>query len=224
MTKSQTATIKHIETIAKDTLLVTFQGPPNFNFAAGQYITITLPALANRPDVEQYRDFSVASAPKLAPEFQVALRQTNSLFKSALQILPIGTEVQLDGPAGVFTLSKLDTIRVFVAGGIGITPFRSMFGDMNDHSNTELIYYNKDKQSVIFLDELPAISNFKYTVLYGKPSLSHFEIFQPRLTHISWYIAGPPDMVASVRRLLKALAVNDTMIRTEEFSGYESSQ
>ena len=72
------------------------------------------------------RSFSIASAP-YEDQLLVVTRMRKSAFKRVLAILPLGTEVKLEGPMGSFTLhNNRGKPRVFLAGGIGITPFLSM--------------------------------------------------------------------------------------------------
>jgi ferredoxin-NADP reductase len=118
--------LKRREEVAEGTMAFYFEKPAGFQFKAGQFANYTLidPPEA---DVEgNLRTFSLASAP-LEEELLVATRMRETAFKRVLKQTPLGTEIKLDGPFGAFTLHS-DSTRpaVFLAGGIGIAPFRSM--------------------------------------------------------------------------------------------------
>src|SRR5262245_43944258 len=98
----------------------------SFPFKPGQYITLAQPAPLYRDDKGSVRQFSIASSPR-DPFLLIATRMTGSAAKRSLAELPLGTRVDVQGPIGSFVLPQ-DASRpvVLVAGGIGITPFRSM--------------------------------------------------------------------------------------------------
>ena len=114
------------EEIADGTMAFHFQRPAGFTFKAGQAIDLILPA-ATAADVASARHaFSLVSAP-MEQELMIATRMRDSTFKRALKSLPIGSQVDIEGPFGSLTLHN-DRARpaVFIAGGIGITPFMSV--------------------------------------------------------------------------------------------------
>src|SRR5262245_13357520 len=112
--------------VADRTMAFQFARPAEFAFRAGQYMQITL---MNPPetDVEgNVRTFSIASAPH-EERLMIATRLRGSAFKHVLQTMPLHSEVSIEGPYGDFRLhTKAARPAVFLAGGIGITPFRSM--------------------------------------------------------------------------------------------------
>jgi ferredoxin-NADP reductase len=118
--------LKERQRIAEGTMAFHFEKPGKFAFTAGQFMSCTLIDSLNTDAEGNTRAFSIASAPDEA-DLMIATRMRNTAFKSALNILPIGTEVIIQGPFGSFILHN-DSTRpaVFLAGGIGITPFRSM--------------------------------------------------------------------------------------------------
>lgn len=205
--------------IAENLVEVYFGVPENFKFEAGQYISVTLPELEALPVREQFRDFSISSSPKLKGKLRVTFRQSDSIFKQTL-LSSDAPEVIIEGPAGVFTLPKNKAQKVIaIAGGIGITPFMSMLGENPDAF--ELIYFNNKPQTTAYLPELSAALGEKLNAYYTRPDISHFQTLAARNPNALWYVAGPPPMVANIRQLLKTLIIDDTLIRTEEFSGYE---
>lgn len=172
----------------------------------------------------------------------LATRMRDTAFKRVLKAVPLGTEVKIDGPFGSFTLHR-DASRaaVFVAGGIGITPFRSMIVDATRKKSSQrlfLFYSNRRPEDAAFLSELEKIEkqnpSFKLigtmtdigksreawqgeTGLIGKPMLARH--FGDLATPI-YYSAGPPAMVTAMRNMLLGAGVSEDDIRTEDFAGY----
>lgn len=201
--------------IADNTLQVSFTVPVDFKFVPGQYITVTLPDLAEYEIREQFHDFSICSSLTDLPELSVTFRLSNSLFKQTLSNLKVGSNVIIDGPTGVFTQSKDVTKARYVAGGIGITPFYSMM--RSSSVPFDLVYYNTTKESAAYLNDILKLPHVKLTSYFVKPSKEHFVVTD---MDIMWYVAGPPSMVFTIRSLLNELGVKDSVIQTEEFSGY----
>ena len=103
-----------------------FEKPSGWTFEAGQAIDVTLVAPSETDAEGNTRTFTIASAP-YEKSLMVATRMRDTAFKRVLKVMPVGTAVQIEGPIGDLTLHR-DAARtaVFLAGGIGITPFRSI--------------------------------------------------------------------------------------------------
>jgi ferredoxin-NADP reductase len=114
------------ETVAEGTMAFYFSKPSGFRHEAGQSLLMTL---INPPETDSEGDartFTIASAPHEA-EQMIATRMRDTAFKRVLKTAPAATTVRIDGPNGEMVLHD-DTARpaVFLAGGIGITPFLAM--------------------------------------------------------------------------------------------------
>jgi len=156
--------------------------------------------------------------------------------------MEIGTEVSLDAPYGSFTLhNNPRTPAVFLTGGIGVTPVRSIMLQAA-HDNLPhkifLFYSNRRPEDAAFLDELMEIreKNVNYTFIGTMTEMEKSSqkwvgetgyITKPMLlkyigdlTLPIYYIAGPAAMVTAMRQTLNEAGVDDDNIRTEEFSGY----
>ncbi len=229
------------ELIADGTMSFSFEKPEGFEYRAGQFADYTLidpPESANESDT---RGFTLASAP-FEPYLTAATRLRDSGFKRALAGMPMGTEVLLDAPYGSFTLPH-DTTRpvVFLAGGIGITPVRSIvLQAAHDHAghNITAFYSNRRPEDAAFLDELTAISEiedgFTSIATMTAPETSrkqwsgetgHIDTAMlsrhlDDLTAPVYYLCGPATMVKALREVLTSAGVDDDDIRTEEFTGY----
>src|SRR5690606_16182804 len=108
------------------TMAFHFEKPEGLEFRAGQFADFTLLNPSETDAEGDVRGFSLASAPYETDIF-VTTRLRDTAFKQVMRNLPEGTEVKFDGPYGDFTLHKNETVpAVFVIGGIGVTPVRSM--------------------------------------------------------------------------------------------------
>lgn len=109
------------ETIANGTVAFHFEKPVGFTYQAGQYADFTL---INPPETDSEgtkRTFSLASAP-FETDLMIATRMRDTAFKRTLKSLPLGSELELEGPYGSFIFPKdLSTPAVFLTGGIGST-------------------------------------------------------------------------------------------------------
>src|SRR4030095_1097126 len=143
--------------VAAGTRAFHLERPTGFQFKAGQYMNVTLIDPPETDAEGNTRSFSIASAPFEA-DLVVATRMRDTAFKRAFRTLSLKSEVRISGPFGSFTLHN-DASRpaVFLVGGIGITPFRSIIlqaaKDRLAHT-LYLFYSNRRPEDAAFLDEL----------------------------------------------------------------------
>src|SRR5688500_17955464 len=153
------ARIKEKQEVAEGTLMVTFDLlGVEVDFSAGQYFHVTLPDIGHQDERGLRRHITVVTSPNEKGVLGLATRLRDSAFKRTLRELPVGAEVDIEPPKGKFVLPD-DTSRppVFVAGGIGITVFRSMLRFIREEGlpyRVTLIYSCRDRESAAFLDEL----------------------------------------------------------------------
>ncbi len=228
------------EEVARDTRVFYFQKPPEFAFKAGQFIEVTL---LNPPETDAQgnrRAYSIASAP-YEKNLMIATRLRDTAFKRILRSLPPETNIDIEGPFGDFTLGKnapAEKPAVFLAGGIGITPARSIILQATQEQSPRplyLFYSNRQPEDAAFLQELIAIqkknSCFKLITTFTQGASAgseagyinpemikrHLDLDRPSPTY---YIAGPAAMTLAMRTMLETMKVNEDDIKTEEFSGY----
>src|ERR1700716_2120084 len=110
--------------VADGTMAFRFDKPPGWVFKAGQFLDMTLLNPAETDAEGNTRSFSIASGPH-EDTLMIATRLRDTAFKRVLKTMSIGGAVTIEGPSGDLTLPD-DSARpiVFLAGGIGITPFR----------------------------------------------------------------------------------------------------
>jgi len=227
--------------VAEGTMAFQFEKPNDFVFKAGQYIDLSISPRQQEPSQGLVHTLSIASSP-CEEELVFTTRMRNTVFKQALSILPIGSEVQIGGPMGSFTLHN-NTAKpaVFLAGGIGLAPFLSMVtyatGEQLRHT-IFLFYANRCLEDAAFIDNLWKLEgvnpSFRFVPTFTRMANGNGHR-KEKTGHISsemllaeigiargpiFYMAGPPTMVAATRRTLGEMGVDEDDIRTEEFAGY----
>lgn len=227
--------------VAEGTMAFHFEKPSQFDFKPGQSADVTL---SNPPETDaegNTRTFSIASSP-FENQLMFATRMRDTAFKRSLKKVPLGTDVKIDSPMGSFTLHKNSAKpAVFLAGGIGITPFVSIVRQA-DHDRLPhklyLFYSNRRPEDTAFLEALQMLekSNPDFQLICtmtampqsqkewkGETGLIDKEMLSRHLTTLRgpiYYSAGPPAMVAGMREMLVGAGVDEDDIRTEEFGGY----
>ncbi|MHB1605088.1 MAG: FAD-dependent oxidoreductase [Leptospirales bacterium] len=196
------------------------------------------------------RNFSIVSPPKELPLLSFATRLTGSAFKKCLEDLPDGSPIRVSGPFGEFLLPAcFDSTRalswekpvVFVAGGIGITPFRSMLLDSLDRCTAISFFLfttNHTLEDSAFREEIESLAR-THKNLYLDQIVSHastplppgvevghltpgrlFETVGGKARNGDFYIAGTPSMVSSFKNALLGAGVLTERIHVDPFMGY----
>jgi ferredoxin-NADP reductase len=235
--------------IATGTLEFRFERPAGFQFKAGQSMDLTL---IDPPEMDAEgptRAFSINSAPDDA-QLIFTTRLRPSAFKRLLQSVPLGSEFKGEGPFGDFTLpNKATRPIVLLAGGIGVTPFRSMVRRAAHERLPHrilLVVANRRPEDAPFGEEFEGLArenpNFTFVPTMTRVADSAREwngtqghidraLIQRHLQQAAggqelaaldavYFIAGPPKMVAALRTMLGQAGIDDDDIRTEEFAGY----
>ena len=227
--------------VAERTTAFRFEKPSNWTFEAGQSLDMTLCEPPETDAEGNIRTFSMASGPD-EDTLIVATRMRDTAFKRVLKTMPLGSAVKLEGPSGDLTLhNDVKRTAVFLAGGIGITPFRSIvFCAAKEKLSHRifLFYSNRRPEDAPFLDELQALEmeNPNYKLVASMTDMAnshrpwHGESGQVRQAMLSrhlkdafspiYYIAGPPQMVKGLHTMIHEGGVDDNDIRAEEFDGY----
>lgn len=229
------------EHVAEDTLAVYFSKPDGYTYRAGQAarFVIARPVAPNGCDLSHI--FSFASAPQ-ATELMIATRVRDSPFKRSLRSAPPGTVFYIGDAGGALVLPR-DAGRplVFLAGGIGITPFLSMLSSLTPDASQRgifLFYANHCAARAAFLPELRTLAtrlpNFRLVATTSDtvgPALTEpgarggirrelLARYLPDLANPLYYVAGPPAMTTAMIELLEDGGVPDASIRSAEFYGY----
>src|SRR4029450_240057 len=158
------AKIKEKREVAKGTLMVTFDLlGEEVDFTPGQYFWVEPRDPPYDDEKGPRRHITVVTSPTEEGVLGLATRLRDSAFKRSLAELPEGSPVDVEQPKGSFVLPEDTSKRyAFVAGGIGITPFRSMLRYIPDKGldyDITLVYPNRDVESTAFLDELKELES-----------------------------------------------------------------
>lgn len=229
------------DVVADGIVAFRFAKPAGFAHAAGQNVSLTLLGAAETDAKGRARTLTLASAPSES-ELTVVTRISGSAFKRGLDASPIGTVVRIAGPHGDLTLHA-DPARpaVFLAGGIGITPFLAMARDAAERKLSHritLFYSNRRPKDSAFLEELRRLEqtnpNFRLIATIterpepvqpwrGEVGYVNEEMLRRHIPEVRapvYYIAGPPAMTNAMRDVLKKIGVAEQDTRCEEFYGY----
>lgn len=145
------------ERIAEGTVAFHFEKPGGFVFKPGQAIDLILDDSCATDRQNARHAFSIVSAP-FENCVTVATRMRDSWFKQTINSLEVDSSVQIEGPFGSLTLhNNRARPAVFVAGGIGVTPFMSMLRQAAHDQllqNLVLLYLNRRPEDAAFLEEL----------------------------------------------------------------------
>ncbi|HSX31528.1 MAG TPA: FAD-dependent oxidoreductase [Candidatus Saccharimonadales bacterium] len=202
-----------------------FQPDEPFSWTAGQFIEVELSH--DNPDKEgTKRWFTVSSAP-YQDVVQITTRVTDSTFKQALSKLEVGDELQLLAkPDGDFTWQDSELPLVFIAGGIGVTPFYSILKQrVHDHQplNTTLVY-NSRTPDVPFkaeFDEWAAVDpSLKVQYMVGRLDAESLSAAVPDLNKSLVYLSGPEPMAEAVGDQLKAHGLPEAQLKQDFFPNY----
>ena len=208
-----------------------FRFVPNepLHWTAGQFIRVELPH-PNPDDEGAKRWFTISSAP-YEGLVQITTRVTDTTFKRALDALPIDGELQLiEKPDGDFVWEDSERPLVFVAGGIGITPFRSILRQ-RAHDNLSLeatLIYGSRSEDAVFRAELESYQskdpNFNVMYVIGEPlTASKLVGLVPYLRESLVYVSGPEPMVESLSADLIAAGVPERQLKQDAFPNYEAT-
>ena len=227
---------------ARDTFAFYFKRPEGFVFKAGQNIRLFFDDL---PEGSRRRTFTIASAPH-EEDIMIVMRMRGSEWKKKIASLSLGESVRAEGPTGEhFVIHEDQNIpAVFIAGGVGIAPFVSIFSDIARRElgyTITLFYSNKTKEDAPFLDSLAkyAVGNKNLHMICtltrssvsedegppliwesGRINAAMIRKYIPDITIPLYYVVGTPMMVSDMRTVILGMGVPDTRIMTKEFKGY----
>jgi ferredoxin-NADP reductase len=232
------ATVAEKREVAKGTLLVLFAVDGYPAYRPGHYFWVELPDRGYEDEKGLRRHISLVTSPTDVGVVGLATRLRDSAFKRTLAELELGDEVEVEEPKGSFLLPEDTTVDyVFVAGGIGITVFRSMLRYIADEElpyRVTLVYSNRDRESAPFLDELEEleqrIAGLRVVLTMtaqegweGETRQLDAEVLRELLGGLDdkqFLVAGPPPMAKGVSESLLAAGLPEGSVLADAFSGY----
>lgn len=206
-----------------------FEPSEPLSWKAGQYLHYRLTHdSADDRGIERW--FTASSAP-YEKNIMITTRIADakgSTFKAALQALPIGGSIESDYVDGDFTVEDPSEEYVFLAGGIGITPFHSILKEA-DHAGMKLrvtlLYANRD-ENVTFKEELTAWAArnpnlvIRYLTSPERIDRGTIEASVADVKTPMFYISGPEPMVKSLALTIEEMGVPTEHVKLDDFPGY----
>jgi ferredoxin-NADP reductase len=233
-----TTRLKSRSRVADSTFAFRFEKPAGFDFKAGQFLTWSLIDPPETDAEGTRRIFSIASA-SYEDDLMMATRMRDTAFKRILGAMAEGAEIAINGPVGKLTLPE-DQSRpaVFLAGGIGITPFRSMIFEATRNNSGQqiyLFYSNRRVADGAFFDELRELEKRNPHYKFIPTLTADDQTWQGETGHINremlaryvrdlsepiYYVAGPAAMTDALKNMLDEAGIISDSIRSEKFTGY----
>ena len=218
-----------------DVLSIRFERPSGFYFLPGQFMFLTI----HKDGKRLIKHFTISSCPSEKGFIEITKRLTGHEFSNALTNLNINEIVEIDAPYGNFTFNGEYKKVLFLTGGIGITPIRSIICycvENKVNSDLILVYSFRDEDNIPFKEELDQYHkmapNLKiiYTLTEpraewrgytGRITADMVREIVPDYNNRFTYISGSSNMVdALVNILLDELKIHPEQIKKEQFLGY----
>lgn len=226
MPEVHTLTVAEVIAETGDAHSVVFELAPEqaeaFRYRAGQFLTLRIGTAA--------RCYSLSSAPHEGARLKVTVKRTEGGYGSnwICDNLQAGAKVDVLAPAGVFTPTDFDENLLLCAGGSGITPIMSILKTALRQGNARLVllYANRDERSVIFADELAALSrefSGRLTVLHwlesvqGLPTVEQLRTLAQPFAEFEAFLCGPEPFMATAKQALQDLGLPRKRIHLEKF-------
>ena len=222
-------TLSETKPEAGDAASFIFEPGQALEWKAGQYLHYTLPH--DNPDSRKdERYFTIASAP-FEKRVMITTRivEKASSFKRALKALAIGGQIRADGPFGEFTDDDPEAEFVFISGGIGITPYRSILLDLDRRGLPikGLLMYANSTDNAVFREELESLAgrhpDFRIAYFIGDRRIDEAAVRAavPDLGRPFFYASGPEPMVQAMEKMLLGMGVPDGRFKRDFFPGYD---
>ena len=217
------------------TLVVRPVNHPGFAFEPGQFAWLNL---GTTPFHLEQHPIAIGSSAEIPPGENLAftIKALGDWSASVVPFVKPRSRVWVDGPYGVFSMDREQGPGyILIAGGIGITPFRSMCETLaarNDLRPVVLFYGCRDEQDLTFREELDSLTvNTNLAVVYilehpnaswtGEKGLISAEVLRRHLPaqyrRFQYFICGPPPLMDAMERILPAMGVPRSLIHTERF-------
>lgn len=208
-----------------------FNKPEGFSFTAGQYMLVNI-------GEELVHPLSLSDCPEESAFIEFTKRMTGSPYCQRLQSLEKGESINVKGPDGKFYPDESSGTIVMFAGGIGITPIRSILKSQEKNKGSLrkiiLVYGNLNRTDIAFREDLENLKLPDYRVVHVLSDTTGMESAHqgyitaeiitkevPEKANTTYMISGPPGMVAAVKKALGSINIPEERTRTDIFMGYE---
>ena len=237
---NSTLTLQSRKKVADGTELFAFDKPADFQYEAGQYVALVLNKKLLVADMRgPVRSFSLSSAP-FESEIFFTMRQGQSGFKQTIFTYAPGDTIMVTKPIGKFTLSHASDGKpiVFLVGGIGITPVRSILKQA-EHEGIDrefiLIYSNRFEKDAAFHDELSSLKlkNYRYVTTLSQETTPCTKENEERgyiceemvrkyvsdIQGVWYYLVGAPAFIETMEAMLEKMEVPKERQESDPFTG-----
>ncbi len=227
--------VKRVQ-LAHETYANYFEKPQGFDWMAGQYLRWTIPS-EDSDDRGTSRYFTNSSSPT-EEYLSITTNRGRSTFKNDLFSLESGDELDFFGPLGsLFITDKDKDSKIMLAGGIGMTPFRSIIKYASDKDLnvplTLFVSFSLERE-VIYYKELKEIEKIKPNIKvvysltkekkqgfeYGRISSELISKHLSSYDNSTFFIVGPLAMSDAIATLVEEMGVDGEKIVRENFTGY----
>ena len=217
-------TIEAVNSLERATEVVLKPVGEMLKFKPGQFAFVEIQG----KDWSEPHPFTISSAPG-EDRLRFTMKVLGDWTRKIREELQPGGEVIVRGPYGRFDAMKAECRRqVWIAGGIGLTPFLSKLRAMaeNDDREIHFAYAARNKEEAIFLDELEAIEADRdnltlYPLFSDEGDFARIDVAKERLpgalTDYEYFICGPKPMVEGLMKDLKKEGVKRNTIHIEAF-------
>lgn len=225
----------HQENIANNIISFWFKPENPVRYIAGQFIELTIPH--DNPDTRGIKRWFTLSSSPTDGLLSITTRfasDDGSTFKQALSALKSGAKLHMASPMGDFVLPKNNKLPLlFVAGGIGCTPFHSIvkfLHDTGEQRDIRMLYVANNKDDVAYAETFNTLGENFEIILSNPPenwqgksgrvdAKTIFDLSDHGNRRI--YISGPEPMVEALEKNLKQLGVESKNIQGDFFPGYK---
>jgi len=225
--------VKDVVRLTSDTVKIVFEIPEDekkdFHFIAGQYVNLSI----ENNGKEERRSYSICSGP--GEDLAIAVKEVDNGNISILlnESLVKGDTLLVSKPLGHFTLKENEKDVVAIAAGSGITPIMAIAKTLEKNGGKlRLLYGNRNRESIIFKDEISSLKNTQTTHFLTKDEISDHRT--GRITKDSFtstikedlsilkadafFICGPEQMIIETSETLKFFGVSPNKIHFELFT------
>jgi predicted ferric reductase len=191
------------------------------NFQAGQFVFVSF---LNAPIPGETHPFSISNAPG-GKKVRISIKSLGD-YTSLLPVIPKGTLVKLEGPYGKFTPMETQSKQIWIAGGIGITPFIGMAAFLaTKQIDIDLYYTVRTQSEAVYLDELQQLAAqnpgfrifLSISTINGRLTADAIHHNSGDLSQTEIFVCGPPSLMIAIKKQLRAFGIKKEQIHSEEF-------
>jgi ring-1,2-phenylacetyl-CoA epoxidase subunit PaaE len=226
--KDNVLLVEDIKNLTAEAKSISFQTPQDFKFEAGQFIELSIEIDGK---IER-RSYSICSGPGESLTIGVKAVPGGKVSNWLMQNAKTGLGIHVSKPNGNFILNDETQDIVAIAAGSGITPIVSLAKALQKvNGKVTLVYGNKTESSIMFKDELNALSNIKthhFLSQQEKEGYAHGRIDKGHLTELiknnlellkadGFYLCGPEEMILQSKETLEFFGIPESKIHFELF-------